>query len=95
MALLKNSGKGRQDDPNGEALALSPRLSYGERRAIATLNGMLGSLSQTAKALGIAPGTLDRAVTGSRLHVATLESVRAALAVWRSRRVVHELGGLH
>ena len=95
MALLKNSGKGRQDDPNGEALALSPRLTYGERRAIATLNGMLGSLAETARALGIAPGTLDRAVMGCRLHVATLERVRASLASWRSRPVVHALAGIH
>lgn len=74
---------------------MSARLTYGERRAIATLSAMLGSLGETAKALGIAPGTLDRAVMGCRLQVATLESVRAALAAWRSRPVVHELAGLH
>ena len=74
---------------------MSARLTYGERRAIATLSGLLGSLSETAKALGIAPGTLDRAVMGYRLHVATLERVRASLASWRSRPVVHELAGVH
>ena len=74
---------------------MTARLSYGERRAIATLAGLLGSLSQTAKALGIAPGTLDRAVMGSRLHVATLERVRASLAARAGRRVVHELAGVH
>lgn len=74
---------------------MTARLTYGERRAIATLNGMLGSLSETARALGIAPGTLDRAVTGARLHVATVERVRDALAAWAARPVVHELAGVH
>lgn len=69
------------------------RLTPGERTAIVTLNEIVGSLSGTARVLGICAATLDRIVMGSRTQATTLRRVRGNLA--RISLVVHEMGGLH
>lgn len=67
---------------------MTAKLTFGERRAIVTLNETLGSLSLTARTLGICAGTLDRVVMGCRVRPSTLERVRAGLATW-TKPVVH------